>query len=223
MRICLSLLFVLLTAGSSQASLIQINYTGTYSGTTITGDPAISHFTTIVTDPTPFSLTFTFDTTTQFAYYSDSPSNSILTSSLFGPSVGRVSSASFFAFFPTGAYHADDTATSGQTSQSLVDQTISKGISYTPSLYIGVNHPDIPGSITESFSILSGLTGRGSYSYSYTGNFTYFSQSFVLIPETITVSVSSVPEPATWAMLLIGFAGIGFAGYRRHSRKMLTV
>jgi hypothetical protein len=24
-----------------------------------------------------------------------------------------------------------------------------------------------------------------------------------------------VPEPTTWAMLLIGFAGIGFAGYRR--------
>jgi hypothetical protein len=26
---------------------------------------------------------------------------------------------------------------------------------------------------------------------------------------------SSVPEPSTWAMLLIGFAGIGFAAYRR--------
>jgi hypothetical protein len=26
---------------------------------------------------------------------------------------------------------------------------------------------------------------------------------------------ASVPEPSTWAMLLIGFAGIGFAGYRK--------
>jgi hypothetical protein len=26
---------------------------------------------------------------------------------------------------------------------------------------------------------------------------------------------SSVPEPSTWAMLLIGFAGIGYAGFRR--------
>jgi hypothetical protein len=24
-----------------------------------------------------------------------------------------------------------------------------------------------------------------------------------------------VPEPSTWAMMLIGFAGLGFAGYRR--------
>jgi hypothetical protein len=29
------------------------------------------------------------------------------------------------------------------------------------------------------------------------------------------IGVASVPEPSTWAMLLIGFAGIGFAGYRR--------
>jgi hypothetical protein len=27
--------------------------------------------------------------------------------------------------------------------------------------------------------------------------------------------VAAVPEPSTWAMLLIGFAGIGFASYRR--------
>jgi hypothetical protein len=31
-------------------------------------------------------------------------------------------------------------------------------------------------------------------------------------PEAIT---SPVAEPSTWAMMLIGFAGIGFAGYRR--------
>ena len=25
----------------------------------------------------------------------------------------------------------------------------------------------------------------------------------------------TVPEPSTWAMMLVGFAGLGFAGYRR--------
>jgi hypothetical protein len=34
---------------------------------------------------------------------------------------------------------------------------------------------------------------------------------------TVAVSVSAVPEPSTWAMLLLGFAGLGFAGYR-HTR-----
>ena len=28
----------------------------------------------------------------------------------------------------------------------------------------------------------------------------------------------SVPEPSTWAMMLAGFAGIGFAGYRARRR-----
>ena len=32
-------------------------------------------------------------------------------------------------------------------------------------------------------------------------------------------SVAAVPEPSTWAMLLIGFAAIGFAGYRKSRRE----
>jgi hypothetical protein len=30
-----------------------------------------------------------------------------------------------------------------------------------------------------------------------------------------TVAITQVPELSTWAMMLIGFAGLGFAGYRR--------
>ena len=38
--------------------------------------------------------------------------------------------------------------------------------------------------------------------------------------EVAGVSVSSaVPEPSTWAMMLLGFAGLGFAGYRRRAKR----
>jgi len=30
-----------------------------------------------------------------------------------------------------------------------------------------------------------------------------------------TLIGSAVPEPSTWAMLLLGFAGLGYAAYRR--------
>lgn len=33
--------------------------------------------------------------------------------------------------------------------------------------------------------------------------------------DNVTVTVSAVPEPATWAMMLIGFAGLAFAARRR--------
>jgi hypothetical protein len=35
----------------------------------------------------------------------------------------------------------------------------------------------------------------------------------------VQFTASAVPEPATWAMMLLGFAGLGFAGYSRTSRK----
>jgi hypothetical protein len=39
----------------------------------------------------------------------------------------------------------------------------------------------------------------------------------------ITADVSSaVPEPSTWAMTLIGFAGIGFAGYWRNRKSAVV-
>jgi len=40
-------------------------------------------------------------------------------------------------------------------------------------------------------------------------------------PSALDVSlsaVSAVPEPATWAMMLLGFAGVGFIGYRQSGK-----
>ena len=39
-------------------------------------------------------------------------------------------------------------------------------------------------------------------------------------PFTPTVT-SAVPEPSTWAMILLGFAGVGFMAYRRNSKPVL--
>jgi hypothetical protein len=34
---------------------------------------------------------------------------------------------------------------------------------------------------------------------------------------------AAVPEPSTWAMMILGFAGIGFMAYRRKSKRALVV
>ncbi len=53
----------------------------------------------------------------------------------------------------------------------------------------------------------------------------YVSGSDPLIPETGNVEIatvaSAVPEPSTWAMMLLGFAGIGFMAFRRKSKPAL--
>jgi uncharacterized protein YjiS (DUF1127 family) len=36
------------------------------------------------------------------------------------------------------------------------------------------------------------------------------------------VVAAAVPEPSTWAMMILGFAGVGFMAYRRKSRPVLT-
>jgi PEP-CTERM motif len=43
---------------------------------------------------------------------------------------------------------------------------------------------------------------------------------------TVDITVSSsppVPEPSTWAMILVGFAGLGFAGFRRNRTRAATI
>jgi hypothetical protein len=39
--------------------------------------------------------------------------------------------------------------------------------------------------------------------------------------DNIVFNVSAVPEPSRWAMMLLGFAGIGFMAYRRKSKPAL--
>lgn len=36
-----------------------------------------------------------------------------------------------------------------------------------------------------------------------------------------TAEIDAVPEPSTWAMLLLGFAGVGFMAYRRKAKQAL--
>jgi hypothetical protein len=43
-----------------------------------------------------------------------------------------------------------------------------------------------------------------------------------LAPFDPTVT-SAVPEPSTWAMMILGFAGIGFMAYRRKNKMALNV
>jgi hypothetical protein len=49
-----------------------------------------------------------------------------------------------------------------------------------------------------------------------------WSTTNTFLPEASVVGISgAVPEPTTWAMMILGFAGIGFLAYRRKSKPAL--
>jgi PEP-CTERM motif len=62
------------------------------------------------------------------------------------------------------------------------------------------------------------LTGvDGSYSYYFFGLKNTTSGGNVLLASVDGIA-SAVPEPSTWAMMILGFAGVGFMAYRRSSK-----
>jgi hypothetical protein len=58
--------------------------------------------------------------------------------------------------------------------------------------------------LSQTFSSLGVTPGTYKWTWGSGAN-----QNFTLVVE------SAVPEPSTWAMLLLGFAGLGYAGYRK--------
>jgi hypothetical protein len=46
----------------------------------------------------------------------------------------------------------------------------------------------------------------------------YYGWTFQIPDVKVMSDVSDVPESSTWAMMLLGFAGLGFAGYRKAKR-----
>jgi hypothetical protein len=39
----------------------------------------------------------------------------------------------------------------------------------------------------------------------------------------VTMGISAVPEPSTWAMMILGFAGVGFMAYRRSRKSTMAL
>lgn len=85
---------------------------------------------------------------------------------------------------------------------------------------------DIPyENISTIFGDFQVLNVLGPYIVTHGGDLktTYYTSA----PPTLEIgfavftAVSAVPEPSTWAMMLLGFAGIGFMAYRRKSKRAL--
>jgi hypothetical protein len=95
--------------------------------------------------------------------------------------------------------------------------------SATPTYEAGGPSAEYGGSpITVLGNVVSGYEGNGTVAFLGT----YTSISFTT-PEYeswygFTVG-SAVPEPSTWAMMMLGFAGLGYAGFRRAAASRVAI
>jgi hypothetical protein len=98
----------------------------------------------------------------------------------------------------------------------------------------GGNTPtDAPGSTIDAASFLasagdqthsfSDTLSGGSSLYSLSDQGTLLLDAGASVSGGQDVTVAIVPEPSTWAMMAIGFAGLGFAGYKRARRRPALV
>ena len=68
--------------------------------------------------------------------------------------------------------------------------------------------------ITSSGDVVYGVEGNGTIQFN--GTFTQISWTNPVYEHWYGFTVgSAVPEPSTWAMMILGFLGIGFLAYRR--------
>ena len=49
------------------------------------------------------------------------------------------------------------------------------------------------------------------------------SATFATTENAFEFSILPVPEPSTWAMMVLGFAGLGYAAFRRNSKDRVAV
>lgn len=78
------------------------------------------------------------------------------------------------------------------------------------------------GTLVESLYIANFWEGESYFGFTNTAIdklvFTAVRRNQAVYFDNLGFNVSAVPEPSTWAMMMLGFAGVGFIAYRR-SRK----
>jgi hypothetical protein len=140
----------------------------------------------------------------------------------------------------SGTFTADTTPGFFSGLGTLTDVNLTVGgltETFTTSGFFGSNFPDpaflvvgfdssLPGPILLFLSFSGGVSGGvitgGEVDFCDSPSCFNITTRYAYDPVgTFTPEIAAVPEPSTWAMMFLGFAGIGFMAYRRKSKLAL--
>jgi opacity protein-like surface antigen len=215
----------LLCSIASQASAAIVNFT--YTGTILSGSDQYNTWGTGNSDlkGDSFGLVFTVNTDGPFhgfdnASYDEvygganyglgtTPVNAVLT-------IGGTSISVPGSFLGT-ALNVQDPAGNASATEEEVSADNSFGNSVLAEARSSSNPTLFPYSLTTPFNIpIAGdILADGNFSLKDPGAINTYGNF------NITNVTSAVPEPSTWAMMILGFCGIGFMAYRRKSKSAL--
>jgi hypothetical protein len=119
----------------------------------------------------------------------------------------------------------------GSYTQILGDAFKSVNITLGPGLYTVVslndgnyNQGNNGGGLVNNYQKLNDLNGDITFTgsrYSFSNTFPTISDGPPLDRYDAGTFTAAVPEPSTWAMMILGFAGLGFMAYRQKSKSAL--
>jgi hypothetical protein len=90
------------------------------------------------------------------------------------------------------------------------------GSSYVAAAFNGIEYVD-SGINISGVTLTTNLPGLTAADVGFSPHAVWYNAQgldFTSASYFVTLTVTTVPELSTWAMLLLGFAGLGFAGYR---------
>jgi PEP-CTERM motif len=214
-----------LASTAASADIVTVTYTGNVTGADYAG-----YFGTVgATLNTTFTATYVFNTALEGAYWT-SDSNVAFTYGgvpVFSPAI----SASLLINGQT--FNVPNVNPIFYYSELLVQNTNFEVYAYvapssTDTLYnyILTNDPSAPVPIPPNTGVYDAIhtpflySAAAGFNLQNQSNFTFGGDNLLLFSDTVALT-DAVPEPSTWAMLLIGFAGMGLVSYRRKPRSVL--
>jgi hypothetical protein len=202
-------------------SALADTVTETYTGTVSNGLDAAGFFGSKNADllGLTYTATYVFDTAVPTAaHISTGGDFSTYGGGVNTPAVSAALTINGHTFTTNGLFHAELDAfnISSGAFQTYARVDPAFGSQFTNSLYTQDPAAPYPTSLTSPFTYTYYAVGSSSAS----GLFKIGGDSLSLSPTTVTLT-NGVPEPSTWAMMILDFAGVGFMAYRRKSKPAL--
>jgi len=220
--LCIGIVAAIASASSARANILNVEATGTiYKGTDRTGvfvgrDASLIGYGIV--------LRMQFDTSLGTTTVS-SPLTLIRDQSALGPGISATVTINGVSASMSGTFSSFLNNFDYGGGQVLKNYAMQESGSTGVSLGIGSNSGALPPAITSPYSFIVPATESDIDGGSFTigrelngvdqGATGYFNATSITL--TDGPLLTAVPEPATWAMILLGFTAVGVAGYGRKS------